>query len=55
MARDCRKVSEQHLDENEHLGVLKVPLAEAVEMVMRGEINANSSAHLILKVARMMK
>ena len=55
MARDCRKVSELHLDENEHLEVLKVPLAEAVEMVMRGEINANSSAHLILKVERMMK
>jgi len=53
MARDCRKVSEQHLDENEHLEVLKVPLAEAVEMVMRGEINANSSAHLILKVDRL--
>ena len=28
------------------------PLAEAVEMVMRGEINANSSAHLILRVDR---
>ena len=39
----------------EHLEVLKVPLAEAVEMVMRGEINANSSAHLILKVARMIE
>ncbi len=55
VARDCKKVSEQHLDENEHLEVLKVPLAEAVEIVMRGEINANSTAHLILKVSRMIE
>ena len=48
------KVSKQHLDQNEHLEVVKMPMQDAVVMVMNGEINANSSAHLILKVARMM-
>ena len=54
IARDCVKESEQHLDQKEHLEVVKVPLQEALAMVMNGTINANSSAHLILKVARMM-
>ena len=54
LAKDCVKVSKQHLDQNEHLEVVKVPLQDAVAMVMNGSINANSSAHLILKVARMM-
>ena len=54
LAKDCVKVSEQHLDQNEHLEVVKVPLQDAVAMVMKGEIIANSSVHLILKVARMM-
>ena len=53
MARNCKKVSEQRLDENEHLDLIKVPLDKAVDMVMSGEIYANSTAHLILKVARM--
>ncbi len=54
LAKDCVKVSKQHLDQNEHLEVVKVSLQDAVDMVMKGSINANSSAHLILKVARMM-
>ncbi|MBP5281370.1 MAG: NUDIX hydrolase, partial [Lachnospiraceae bacterium] len=54
LARDCKKISEQHLDKNEHLDLVEVPLEKAVEMVMSGEINANSSAHLILKVARII-
>ena len=54
LARDCVKVSGQHLDDNEHLDLLTVSLEAAVEMVMGGIINANSTAHLILKVARMM-
>jgi hypothetical protein len=37
------------------MDVFEIPLIEAVEMVMRGEIIANSTAHLILKVARMME
>ena len=54
MARECIKTSSQHLDDNEHLELLKVKLEDAVSMVMDGTINANSTAHLILKVARMI-
>ena len=53
-ANHCRKVSEQHLDATEELDVLVVPLKQAVNMVMRNEICCNSSAHGILKVARML-
>lgn len=53
-ARDCRKAAEQHLDETEELTVELVPLAKAVEMVMTNEICCNSSAHGILRVARML-
>ena len=44
----------QHLDPNEHINVMKWDLEAAVEMVMNGEINSNSTAHLILKVERTM-
>ena len=54
-ARDCRKVSGQSLDETEELTVLPVPLEQAVEMVMTNEICCNSSAHGILRVARMLE
>lgn len=54
LAKDCVKVGSQHLDANEHLELMKVSLEAAVEMVMGGIINANSTAHLFLKVARMM-
>ena len=54
LAKDCKKVSSQHLDQNEHLDVMQVSLEAAVEMVMGGIIHANSTAHLIFKVARMM-
>ena len=53
-ANHCRKVSEQHLDATEELDVLIVPLKQAVDMVMNNEICCNSSAHGILKVARML-
>jgi hypothetical protein len=49
IAKDCEKVGEQRLDENERIEFFTVPLAEALQMVMNGEINANSKAHLILK------
>lgn len=55
LARGCEKVSTQHLDQNEHVELMKVSLDEAVAMVMDGKINANSSAHAILKVARLME
>lgn len=43
------------MDENEELDLLVVPLESAVEMVVEGKINANSTAHLILRVARILE
>ena len=54
LAKDCVQTNRQHLDANEHLTVTEVYLDTAVGMVMNGTINANSTAHLILKVARML-
>ena len=53
-ASHCRKVSGQHLDDTEELDVIVIPIAQAVEMVMKNEICCNSSAHGILQVARML-
>lgn len=53
-ANHCRKVCEQHLDATEELDVLLMPLGQAVDMVMRNEICCNSSAHGILRVARLL-
>ena len=47
--------STQHLDANEHIDVIKIPFEDAVDMVMDGRINANSTAHLILKASRIVK
>lgn len=54
LARDCRQVGGQTLDETEELIPLRIPLEQAVEMVMTNEICCNSSAHGILRVARML-
>lgn len=54
LAKNCRREGDQHLDPNEHLDLMKVSLEAAVKMVMGGIINANSTAHLILKVARIL-
>lgn len=54
LAKNAVPTSTQHLDPNEHVDVIKVSMEAAVEMVMGGIIKANSTAHLILKVARMM-
>ncbi len=54
-AKDCKKVSSQHLEESEGtIEVLTLPITEAIELVMNGSIKPNSSAHAILKVARLM-
>ena len=53
VAGNATPTTSQHLDLNEHLEVMKVSFKDAVDMVMEGKINANSTAHLILKVARM--
>ncbi len=55
LAKDCIKVSEQHLDPNEHVDVIKVSIDEAVQMVMEGKINANSTAHAVLKAKLYLK
>lgn len=52
-ANHCRKVSGQHLDATEEVDVLLMPLGQAVDMVMNNEICCNSSAHGILRVARL--
>ena len=54
LAKNCVRVSGQHLDVAEHLDVMLMDLKTAVDMVMCGEIRCNSSAHAILMVARMM-
>ena len=51
LAIDCVQASTQRLDRNERIDVFSVPLSEAVEMVMDSRINANSTAHAILKAA----
>lgn len=55
LARDCRKVAGQQLDETEELTVELVPMEKAVELVMTNEICCNSSAHGILRAARMLE
>ena len=54
LARNCRKVALQQLDATEELTVELVPLSKAVDMVMTNEICCNSSAHGILRAARMV-
>ena len=53
-ANNCKKIKEQSLDETEELDVIVIPLKEAIDMVMKNEICCNSSAHGILKAARML-
>ncbi|MBQ8504593.1 MAG: NUDIX hydrolase [Clostridia bacterium] len=43
----------QHLDEGEFLSVEKIPLRDAVKMVMAGEISDSKTVALVLKVARL--
>ncbi|MGN0706779.1 MAG: NUDIX hydrolase [Faecalibacterium sp.] len=53
-ANHCRKIGGQHLDATEELDVVVMPLTQAVDMVMQNQICCNSSAHGILRVARML-
>ena len=46
---------ETHLDEDEFLSVMKVPLSEMVRKVMEGEIADGKSQVLILKAARFLQ
>ena len=54
LTQQYRKVSEQKLDTTEMLEPLVLPLEEAVEMVLSNEICVNSTAHGILKAARLL-
>lgn len=45
----------QNLDEGEFLDVIKVPLAEAAEMVMNGSINDGKTQIAILKAAKILE
>ena len=53
LAKDCKRIAEQHLDRTEHLEAWSVSLDEAVEMVMRNEIKSNSSAQAFLMDSRL--
>ncbi|HBN11220.1 MAG TPA: ADP-ribose pyrophosphatase, partial [Ruminococcus sp.] len=47
--------SEQHLDDDEFLDIIKIPLEKAVEMVMSGEIYDSKTQVCILKTYISMK
>lgn len=54
LAKDCRKVAAQRLEEDDgYIDAMMNPLTEAIDLVMSGLIKPNSSAHAILKAARM--
>ena len=40
---------EQHLDEDEFVNTLKMPLNQAIDMVMNGEIKDSKTQTIILK------
>lgn len=44
---------EAHQDDNEDIQVWKLPLAEAIEMVMKNEITDSLSVYGLLKIARL--
>ena len=54
MARKLTKKCEQDLDEDEFLDVEKIPLSEAVQQVMDGEIKDAKTQIIILKAARLL-
>ena len=54
MARKLSAPAEQNLDEDEFLDVEKIPLSEAVQLVMDGEIKDSKTQIIILKAARLL-
>ena len=54
MARKLTRKCEQALDEDEFLDVEKIPLADAVQQVMDGEIKDAKTQIIILKAARIL-
>lgn len=53
LARGLRK-GERHLDEDEFLNVVEIPLKDFVDMVMKGEVGDSKTQTAILKTARIM-
>lgn len=47
------KETQQHLDKDEFLAVERIPLYDAVNMVMNGEITDSKTVALVLKTARL--
>ncbi len=45
----------QHLDEDEFINTLKIPLKEGVQMVMRGEIRDSKTQIMLLKADKFFK
>lgn len=45
----------QHLDKDEFINTLKMPLSEAVEMVMNGEIKDSKTQTVLLKAEKYLK
>ena len=54
MARGLRRQGEQSLDEDEFLDVVKIPLSEAVEMIMSGKLHDSKTQIAVLIVARIL-
>lgn len=52
LAKGLQK-TQQHLDDGEFLSVEKIPLDEAVRLVMNGEITDSKTVALVLKTARL--
>lgn len=52
LARNARKVAEQDLDETENIEVLRVPVQEVEQMVLRGEVQVSGSVALCLLALR---
>jgi ADP-ribose pyrophosphatase len=48
------KKGEQRLDEDEFLSIEEIPLSDAVNMVMNGEITDSKTQVLVLKIARIL-
>lgn len=55
LARDARQVAAQHLDETEAIEVVKIPLAQVEERILRGDIRVAGSVALCLLALRQLR
>ena len=54
LARELTLTHQQALDQDEFLDVIRMPLSEAVEMVMRDELPDAKTQIALLKTARLL-